>query len=187
MTRSTIRGIALPFLACLLFAACASSPEEAAEKPDLGQGVVDGSKAAGVAIKNGAVGFGKGMATAYKGVRHGFAEPEAEQAFGPYPKDYVDSVKKHFFRVMRYPDDTRFVLGRPHKGYMNKGLLRGGGVAWQGWLVDVHVETVQGLTKHRAARRYVVRIRSNEIIEVHKDSTLLRRVEQVPAKRASNP
>jgi hypothetical protein len=185
VTWSTIRAVALPVLASLLFAACASTPEEdVAEKPDLGRGVIEGSKAVGNAMKNGAIAFGKGMGTAYEGVRNGFQEPEDEAAFGPYPKGYVDAVRKHFFRVMRYPDDTRFVLGRPEKGFMNRGLLRGGGVAWQGWLVDVDVETVQLLTKHRAARRYVVRVHSGEIIEVHKDATLLRRVEQHPAKQA---
>ena len=185
MTWSTIRGVALPFLACLLFAACASTPEEeVADKPDLGRGVIEGSKAVGIAMKDGAVAFGRGMSTAYRGVRHGFQAPADEAAYGPFPKHYVDNVKKHFFRVLRYPDDTRFVLGRPLRGFMNQGLLRGGGVAWQGWLVDVEVETVQSLTKHRAGRRYVVRLRDDEIIEVHKDDTLLRRVEQYPAKRA---
>lgn len=180
MTWSTIRGVALPLLACLLLPACASSPE--AEKPDVGRGVIEGSKAVGRAVKDGATAFGHGMGTAYSGVRHGFQEPSDEATFGPYPKNYVDTVKKYFFRVLRYPEDTRFVLGRPQKGYMNKGLFRGGGVAWQGWLIDVEVETVQSLTGHRAGHEYVVRMRDNEIIEVHRDWTLLRRVEQAPAK-----
>ncbi len=162
--------------------ACASSPEDAAEKPDLGRGVIEGSKAVGRAVANGAVAFGRGMGTAYQGVRSGFQEPPADAAFGSYPKGYVDLVKKHFFRVLRYQDDTRFTFGRPQQGYMNKGLFRGGGVAWQGWLLDVDVETVQGLTKHRAGRSYVVRIRDGEIIEVHQNSALLGRVEQAPAK-----
>ena len=162
--------------------ACASSPEGVAEKPDLGRGVIEGSKAVGRAVANGAVAFREGMGTAYRGVRHGFQEPSDDAAFGPHPRGYVDLVKKHFFRVLRYPDDTRFRFARPQKGYMNKGLFRGGGVAWQGWLVDVDVETVQSLTKHRAGRSYVVRIRDGEIIEVHQDSTLLRRLEQEPAR-----
>ena len=183
MTWSTFRELAPPILAALLLAACASTPEEEVEeKPDLGRGVIEGSKAVGKAMKDGAVSFGKGMGTAYKGVRHGFQEPDADSSFGRYPKQYVSLVRKHFFRVLRYPDDTRFVLSKPQRGYMNKGLFRGGGVAWQGWLVDVDVETVQGLTGHRASRSYVVRIRDNEIIEVHKDGTLLRRVESSPAK-----
>jgi len=162
--------------------ACASSPEEVEEKPDLGRGVIEGSKAVGRAVSDGAVAFGRGMGTAYQGVRHGFQEPAEDAAFGPYPKGYVDLVKKHFYRVLRYPEDARYSFARPQKGYMNKGLFRGGGVAWQGWLVDVDVETVQGLTKHRAGRSYVVRIRDGEIIEVHRDSTLLRRVDPAPAK-----
>lgn len=144
--------------------------------------MIEGSKAVGRAVANGAVAFGQGMGTAYQGVRHGFQEPSDDAAFGSYPKSYVDLVKKHFFRVLRYPEDTRFTFERPQKGYMNKGLFRGGGVAWQGWLVDVDVETVQGLTKHRASRSYVVRIRDGEIIEVHQNSALLGRVEQAPAK-----
>ena len=175
--------MALPLLGCLfLVVGCASSPEEVEEKPDLGKGMIEGSKAVGRAVSNGAAAFGRGMGTAYQGVRHGFQEPSGDAAFGPYPKGYVDLVKKHFFRVLRYPDDARYTFSRPQKGYMNKGIFRGGGVAWQGGLVDVDVETVQGITRHRAGRSYVVRIRDSELIEVHRDSTLLRRVEHAPAK-----
>jgi hypothetical protein len=148
----------------------------------VGKGVIEGSKAVGRAVKHGATAFGRGMGTAYQGIRHGFQEPSQDAAYGPYPKGYVVAVKKYFHRVLRYPEDTRFVLGRPQKGYMNRGLFRGGGVAWQGWLIDVQVETVQNLTGHRADHAYVVRMRNNEIIEVHSDSTLLRRVEQPPAR-----
>ena len=165
-----------------LLAACAGTPEEeAADRPDLGQSTLDASKAMGRAMKDGAVAFGSGVGTAYKGVRNGFAKPDEQTSFGPYPKNYVRMVKSHMIRVERYPTDSRFKIGRPQLGYMNKGILRGGGVAWSGWLVDVQVETVS-LTRHKARGTYVVRIRDNEIIEVHKDDSLLRRVkDQAPA------
>ncbi len=163
-------------------AACAGTPEDGADRPDLGKSTLEASKAMGRAMKDGATAFGSGVGTAYRGIRQGFAEPDEETSFGPYPKDYVRLVKSHLIRVERYPDSTRFRIGRPQMGYMNKGILRGGGVAWSGWLVDVHVETVQGLTRHRAARDYVVRVRNHEVIEVHKDDSLLRRVKsQAPA------
>lgn len=181
MTWGTIRGVSLPLLACLLLVGCASSPEDASQRPDLAKGMIEGSKAMGQAVVGGAEAIGHGMGTAYHGISNGFQEP-SDAAYGPPPRGYVDKVKKYFFRVLRYPEDTRFTFGRPVKGYMNQGLLRGGGVAWEGWLVDVDVETVQGLTGHRADRSYVVRMRNGEIIEVHKDATLLRRVGQPPAK-----
>ncbi len=167
-----------------LLTACASTPEEdaAADRTDLGKGTLEASKAMGRAMKDGAKAFGSGVGTAYKGMRHGFAEPDEQTSFGPYPKNYVRMVKSHMIRVERYPETSRFKIGRPQLGYMNKGILRGGGVAWSGWLVDVEVETVQSLTRHKARGTFVVRIRDGEIIEVHKDDSLLRRVKnQVPA------
>jgi len=171
-------------LLLLLLAACASSPDDDDEAPDLGKGAVEASKAVGRGMKDGAQAFGRGMGQAYQGVRHGFQAPEDQARYGSYPESYVDLVKKHFFRVMRYPESTRFSFGQPSRGYMNKGLFRGGGVAWQGWLVDVQVETVQKLTRHRAGRTYVVRVREGEIIEVHENDTLLQRVAETPARVA---
>lgn len=183
MTGNTIGRSRAPLLAALLLAACAGSPDAPTEEPDLAQSTLEGSKAVGRAVTTGAKAFGRGMGTAYEGVTNGFQEPSDRAAYGPPPKHAVSLVKKHFARVLRYPDSTRFKIGRPERGYMNKGILRGGGVAWQGWLVDVDVETVQGLTKHRAAKSYVVRIRDGDIIEVHKDDSLLRRLDTRPDAR----
>jgi hypothetical protein len=158
----------------LLLACASASPEdpEYGQPPDLAEATV----AFAGAVKTGAGSFSRGMGTAYRGVRQGFAEPGAAAACGPYPEEYVSLVKRHFARVLRYPDDASYRMGRPGRGYMNHGLLRGGGVAWQGWLVDVEVETRQRLTGHRSARGYVVRLRDGEVVDVHTDASLLRRL-----------
>jgi hypothetical protein len=166
--------------ACLL--ACASTGLACAstspEDPDYGQppDLAEATVAFAGAVKTGAGSFSRGMGTAYRGVRAGFEEPGDAAACGPYPKDYVTLVKRHFARVLRYGDDASYRLGRPSRGYMNHGLLRGGGVAWQGWLVDVEVETRQRMTGHRSVRGYVVRLRGGEVVDVHTDASLLRRL-----------
>ncbi len=41
----------------------------------------------------------------------------------------------------------------------------------------MRVETTTDLTKHRAAREYVLRLRDHDVVDVHTDDSLLRRVE----------
>lgn len=154
----------------LLLASCASPG--ASEPPDLGRAAVGWASA----VKSGAGAVGRGVATAYRGVRSGFEEPDADARFGPYPRDYVETIRKHLIRALHYPEDAGFVFGRPERGYLNRGLFQGGGVAWQGWLVDAQVTTTQRLTGHQTTRRYVVRLRDGEIVDVHTDDALLRRV-----------
>lgn len=165
-----------PLLAALLLlVGCASSPE-AEEKPDLGRAAISFGGSFATAMKSGAQAVGQGTKTAWTGVREGFEEPEVDSGYGPYPKSYAQLVRKYFVRVLRYPEKTSFVLSRPEQGWLNRGLFQGGGVAWQGWLVDVEVETTTRLTRHRAGRRYVALLRDGEVVDVHLDDALLRRV-----------
>ena len=166
---------ALLLVAALLLPACASSPE-AEEKPDFGKAALAFGSSTATAMKNGAGAAARASGVAWRGVRTGFAEPEEGSQYGPYPKRYVALVRRHFHRVMGYPEDTSFQISKPVQGWMNKGLFQGGGVAWQGWLVEVRVETVMDLTKHRAEREYVVRLRDDDVVDVHADDALLKRV-----------
>lgn len=178
--------MALLLVAWLALAGCASTPEEEnfEEKPDFGKAAIAFGSSTASAVKNGAGAAARASGTAWRGVRAGFSEPEAGTEYGPYPKNYVKLVRRHFQRVLGYPEATSFQISRPEKGYMNKGLFQGGGVAWQGWIADVRVETTTELTKHRAEREYVIRLRDNDIVDVHTDGTLLKRVaEPSPAKQ----
>ena len=71
---------------------------------------------------------------------------------------------------------------------MNRGLFQGGGIAWQGWLIDVQVETASRFEGQARTRGYVVRMREGEVIEVHnaRYSAALRRVEANPPAAASD-
>ena len=78
------------------------------------------------AVTGGAAAFGRGVGTAYGGVRQGFQEPAGDAAYGPYPKNYVDLVKKHFTRVLRYPESANYTLGKPARGFFEGALASAG-------------------------------------------------------------
>jgi hypothetical protein len=129
----------------------------------------DAAGRAGAATWSAARDAGAGMKVAAHGVSNGFAEPGAGADYGRPPRGYADLIRKHFLRVMRVPDSASFRFGRPQKGYMNEGLLRGGGVAWRGYLVDVEVVRPAALFGDEIrSTPYVVRLRDGEVIDVHK-------------------
>ena len=126
------------------------------------------------------------MGTAVKGVRTGFADPDAG-GFGPYPRDYTEKIRSHLLRFENISADASIRFGRPEKGYITEGILRGGAVVWQGYLVDVEIEHRSRIASQSRTRGYVVRLREGEVIEVHNErqTAALRRVPpSVPAKRA---
>ena len=79
-----------------------------------------------------------------------------------------------------------FQFGRPVKGYTNKGILAGGEIEWQGYMVDVEIETKR-FGGQKRSKAYVVRMHDDEIIEVL-DATyagaLKRFEESLPAAQA---
>ena len=125
------------------------------------------------ALSTGAKIAGRGLGTAYHGVRAGFQATGADADFGPYPKSYIALTKRYFTRFLRFPDDTRFAFGTPERGYMNEGLFKGGGVAWVGYLVEVNVTRHRRLSGLVTTEHYVVRIRDGEVEDAHTDISLL--------------
>jgi hypothetical protein len=121
-----------------------------------------------VAVKDGAArgaeAVGESLGTAYQGVREGFEEPAAG-AYGPYPKGYPEAIRRHMLRFEGVPEDASFEFGQPEKGYMNDGILAGGKIEWQGWLVDVEVET-ETFAGQKRKKAYVVRMSDGEVVEV---------------------
>ncbi|MGH0028809.1 MAG: hypothetical protein ACQGVC_03390 [Myxococcota bacterium] len=146
-------------------------------------------KGRAVAVKDGAaagaVAVGDSIGTAYTGIRDGFEDPEAD-AFGPAPKRYAERIRKHMIRFEDVPRDASFQFGAPERGYMNAGILAGGKVEWQGWLVDVEVETTTFAGQKRS-KAYVVRMTQGEVEEVHdaQYTHALRRLEPRTERPAS--
>ena len=135
----------------------------------------------------GASAVGSSLGTAVRGVRTGFEDPD-EDGFGPYPRNYAQTIKSHLVRFEGIAPDASIRFGRPEKGYITQGILRGGGVVWQGYLVDVEIEHVSKIESQSRTRTYVVRLRDGEVIEVHsaQHTAALRRLSaSVPAKRAA--
>lgn len=168
-SRSLASAVLCLALAALLQSACATYSAPAQESDDwahewkerasnAAEGAAKGATVAGEAV-------GDAMGTAYHGVTHGFEDPDAS-AYGRYPKNYADAIRKHMIHFKGVPADASFTFGKPEKGYMNKGILAGGGVAWQGYLVEVQIEEDSLFASQRKPRQYVVRMRDGDVVEV---------------------
>jgi hypothetical protein len=157
-------------LLATVLAACASAPGQAPQLEDQPARLAQDAEVLAGKVAGGARVVGSSLGTAYHGVSRGFAEPDHAD-FGPYPRDYARTIHKHFLRFEGTPADASFKFGRPVKGWLNRGLLLGGGVEWQGWLVDVEVDTSSLLTGP-VQERYVVRMRDGEVVEVHDEKSL---------------
>jgi len=114
----------------------------------------------------GAGAVGESLSVAAKGVAKGFDDPDAE-AWGSYPKEYPRIIQTHLMRFEGLPKNASLRFGRPVKGYMNQGLFQGGGIAWQGYLVDVTVAVPSRFEGQEKEMAYTVRLRDGEVIEVH--------------------
>jgi len=141
------------------------------------------ASAVGDGASSGAKAVGSSVATAYRGVRDGFEEPEARR-FGPYPKGFAEAIRRHMIRFEKVSEEASFRFGKPEKGFMNAGILAGGKIQWQGWLVDVSVVT-HSFAGQKRSKGYVVRMTDGEVEEVHdaRYDDALRRLsaEQEPA------
>lgn len=128
---------------------------------------------------------GESLSVAAKGVVKGFDDPD-EAAYGAYPNEYPSVIQAHLLRFEGIPRQASLRFGRPMKGYMNKGLFLGGGVEWQGYLVDVRVAIPSRFKGQDKELAYTVRMRDGEVIEVHdaRYAAALRRVETQTDPRA---
>jgi hypothetical protein len=171
----------LPVLAALLLCACTSLEGTTADEETWTAEVKQGAGKVAQATARGAVAVGDSLGTAYKGVTTGFEDP-ANSAFGPYPKEYVRTIRKHMLRFEDVPETASFRFGKPERSYLNKGLLRGGEIEWQGWIVDVAIETTNAFGQPRT-QEYVVRMNDGDVVEVleARYAGALRRVSQEPA------
>jgi hypothetical protein len=132
----------------------------------------------------GASAVGSSVKTAATGVAKGFDEPDPK-GYGRYPKGYAEKVRRHLHRFEGIPEKASISLGKPEKGYMNQGILLGGGVAWQGWLIDVNVKIPSRFEGQEREQSLIVRMRDGEVVEVHEAryAAALRRLDAaVPAK-----
>lgn len=114
----------------------------------------------------GAGAVGESLTVAAQGVAKGFDDPDAE-AWGRYPENYPRVIQTHLLRFEALPKNASLRFGRPVKGYMNQGLFQGGGIAWQGYLVDVMVGIPSRFEGREREIGYTVRMRDGEVIEVH--------------------
>jgi hypothetical protein len=159
-----VRTLAL-FIATALLCSCSTSPDTASKVDALKTGVKEGSQRAASATVRGAEAVGESVGTAYRGVTNGFETPEDQAAYGPFPRDYVTTIRKHMMRFEGVKESASLKFGKPARSYLNKGLLRGGDIDWQGWVVDLTIEakTVFGQPD---IDEYVVRMKDGEVVEV---------------------
>ena len=146
---------------------CSCSTDGTGDRVEtLKTGVKEGGQKVATATARGAVAVGDSVGTAYRGVTNGFEEPADQAAYGPYPRDYVNAIRKHMTRFEGVKESASFQFGKPVRSYLNKGLLRGGEIEWQGWLVDVSIPKTR--FGQPAVDEYVVRMKDDDVIEVLK-------------------
>jgi hypothetical protein len=158
-----VRTLAL-LIAASVLSACSSFEGTASHVETLTTGVKEGGQKVASSTARGAKAVGKSVGTAYHGVTNGFQDPESK-AFGPYPDDYLNTIRKHMMRFEGVKETASFYFDRPVRGYVNQGLLLGGEIDWQGWVVDVAIET-KTLLGQPERDEYVVRMNGNDIVEV---------------------
>jgi hypothetical protein len=172
--------------ALLCLCACTSLEGTTADTETWTSEVAEGTGKVAAATARGAKAVGRSVGTAYRGVTDGFEDP-ASKAYGPSPKNYVAVIKKHMLRFEEIDPTAGFEFGQPVRAYLNKGLLRGGDIEWQGWIVDVQIKTVTAFGQPHVDE-YVVRMTNGEVVEVMEAryAGALKRVEPktVPASRA---
>jgi hypothetical protein len=170
----------LPLVAALLLCACTSLHGPAPDMETLRSEVKQGALTVASVTARGAVAVEDSFGTAYEGVKTGYEDPKYG-AFGPYPEDYVRIIRKHMQRFEGVPETASFRFGNPERAYLNKGLLRGGKVEWQGWVVDVAIMTKTAFGQPHT-EEYVVRMDDGDVVEVleARYASALRRVKQDP-------
>jgi hypothetical protein len=148
-------------LLALCAALCACASGGGGDTPDL----VAITRTVGAGTARGAQAVGSSVGTAYRGVRQGFQDPSDTAAYGPYPKGYASVIRKHMLRFEGVDERASFEFGEPVRSYLNKGLLRGGEVEWQGWIVDVSIHTTSAFGQPRT-EAFVVRLNGGDVVEV---------------------
>jgi hypothetical protein len=175
-----VRTLAL-VAAALLFCACTSLEGTTADTETWTDEVKAGGRKVASATARGAEAVGDSVGTAYRGVTKGFEDP-ADEAYGPFPHNYVTTIRKHMLRFEDVEESASFKFGKPVRSYLNKGLLRGGDIEWQGWIVDVAIETTTAFGQPHTDE-YVVRMNDGDVVEVleARFAGALKRVERTPA------
>jgi hypothetical protein len=172
------------FIAAFLVGACTSLEGTGARVETLTTDVRDGTVRVAAVTARGAEAIGDSVGTAYRGVKQGYEEPES-QAYGPAPRNYASTIRRHMLQFERVSRTASFSFGQPVKGYLNKGLIRGGEIEWQGWLVDLQIASTSRLGQPQVDE-YVVSMKDGEILEViEKDHAGA--FQRVPSDRAPVP
>lgn len=78
--------------------------------------------------------------------------------FGAPPTaDQVEkSVPAYFTNVLIDPFSAHYQYGVPYKAWLKAGLIQGGGIAWEGWAVDVNVNAKNRLGGYTGWQPYHV-------------------------------
>jgi len=144
---------------------CANYSQPAADKQQWSDSVRQGAGQAAELTADGARAAGKAVKVAVTGVRKGFDEPDPK-AYGSFPAGYAGRIRHHMQHFGGVSPEASFQFGKPARGYLNAGLLAGGGVRWQGYLVEVRVEQEALFASQARPQRFVVRMREGEVVEV---------------------
>jgi hypothetical protein len=94
-----------------------------------------------------------------------FERPDAD-AFGEPPRGYEDAIRAYFETTLKDPESARYKFGEPFKAHGNSGWMRGGGVTWVGYAVDVDVNAKNSFGGYTGYQRYIVAFTGEQIYRV---------------------
>lgn len=119
------------------------------------------------------------VATVLTGCAGAFKKPDPAADYGLPPLNYEQATKDYFHEILKDPYSAKYRFEAPQKAYMNTGLAYGGGVKWQGWLVDVRINAKNSFGGYIGEKPYMILFRGENVFKHIKGRkhVLLHRVE----------
>jgi hypothetical protein len=94
------------------------------------------------------------------------------------PSDYEALIKAEMEYMLKDPESARFRFGTPTRAYSNKGLIYGGGIAFVGHAVTVHINARNSYGGYTGFKEYTALFSNGSLWKVIEGNgqPLLRRV-----------
>ena len=85
--------------------------------------------------------------------------------YGYPPKDYQMTIRNYFANKLKRASTAQYSFSKPQRAYKKKGFAYGGGIEWEGWLVDVSIATSNRMGRMLTPKPHMVLFKDSMIIE----------------------
>ncbi|HIO96064.1 MAG TPA: hypothetical protein EYG67_04510 [Campylobacterales bacterium] len=91
--------------------------------------------------------------------------PVQMSKYGYPPQNYQLTIKNYFSNKLKHASTAQYTFSSPQRAYKKKGFAYGGGVEWEGWMVDVSIATQNRTGRMLSPKPYMVLFKNSMIIE----------------------